>query len=199
MINFSNSKGIAFPDTFAIIVQKILGNDYLLEWDGWEECFPDLYYDPHDGLTALQNDSIRALVARPPQPISNGVLRLNTEQEAGGEVVYTVDTGGVAILLLNVRKMLRLQVSVDPEYEMPGKSKHQPGYQEAGKEDTEKVAPSQIHQCRPAIFEKQKVPLVDTNIDHSEVTILLHESSYFLFPVSEFIATCNGSCGTKFF
>ena len=105
-------------------------------------------------MTTLQNDSVRALVAAPPQSISDGVLGLHTEQEAGGEVVYTVDTGGVAILLLNIRKMLRLQVSMDPEYKVPGKGKHQPRYEEAREENTEKVAPLQIHQRRPAIFEE---------------------------------------------
>lgn len=93
-------------------------------------------------------------MAAPPQSVSNGVLGLNTEQEAGGEVVYTVDTRGVAIVLLNVRKMLRLQVSMDPEYKVPGEGKHQPGYQEAREENTEKVAPSQINQRRPTIFEE---------------------------------------------
>ena len=79
--------------------------------------------------------------------VSNGVLRLQTEQECGGEVVDAVDTRGVVARRhhLCVRKMCFLQITMDPEEKMPNTSKKQPGEEKACKEDQKQVSPLEIH------------------------------------------------------
>ena len=179
-------------------LQYWVGKYYIKEL---REVTASLYLDNNSDnwLATLKNNSIRALVAGPPQTVANGVLGLHWEEEAGGEVVNTVDTRRVSGLLLKIRQVLWLEVAVDPEDEVPEQGEHQPGGEEAREEDEEQVAPSQIHQRRPSILEKQQILLINSNIDNSQVSVLLHESPNFLFSVSEFTTVCNCSRGSKLF
>ena len=89
-----------------------------------------------------------------PQTITNGVLSLQTEQEGGGEVVDVVHTGGVVPrhLELPLRQVIRLQVTVDPEHDVPHQGEHEPGHDEAGEENHEQVSPAQVNKCGPTIL-----------------------------------------------
>ena len=70
---------------------------------------------------------------------------------------------------------------MQPEDEMPDQGEQEPGHQEAGEERKEEPAPPQVHQGCPAVLEEDQALLLHPYVDHPQVSILFHQSSYWSF------------------
>ena len=105
------------------------------ELDVEDDTNDTLNEDCTDGLKHLQDDRVCALVAGPPQAVPNGPLCLKAEEQGGGKAVDGKDTWSPARVLLLVRKMIRLQVPMEPEGEVPDEGEDEPGDQAADEQN----------------------------------------------------------------
>ena len=76
-----------------------------------------------------------------PEAIANSYLGLHTEQEGGGKALNIINTRNMTRTLLCLWKMIWLKISMDPEDEMPGRSKYNPGKEVKRSKDQESVPP----------------------------------------------------------
>ena len=74
---------------------------------------------------------------------------------------------------------------MQPEDEMPDQGEQEPGHQEAGKECEEEPAPPQVHQSCPAVLEEDQAFLLHPDVNHTQVSIFLHQSSSASFSVNK--------------
>ena len=96
--------------------------------------------DAHDALHAHHNDGERAVDARHPAAVPDGVLRLHAEQEGRGEVHHVLHAD--CVLYLPFARQLK--VTMDITDEEPDESKKEPRDKVGGKEVEESPGPGKV-------------------------------------------------------
>ena len=109
------------------------------ELDVDDDTNDTLEKDSNDGLKHLKDDRVSALITGSSKPISNGSLCLQAKQEGGPKVIDGKDTWGPSRGFLFVRKVVRLQVTMQPEGEVPDAGEDQPGDQAADEQHQQVV------------------------------------------------------------
>ena len=109
--------------------------------------------DPKDALEAHHDDRHGTLLRCRSPPVTYRVLGLQTEEEAGGEVLDVVHTHNVLL------RLVLHQVSMDKGHQVPDHCEDQPGQEEGGGEAHEDHGPGQVDGRREEVLQESVVLL----------------------------------------
>jgi len=112
-----------------------------------------LYEHSEARLQHQQRVGIRAVRLHHAEPVADGVLGLNGEQQRGGEVVHVSDTR------FPVRVVRMLGVAVCKCDDEPDRGEGEPAHDECGHEHDQVVAPLHVHDRREDVYEVFTLPL----------------------------------------
>ena len=126
---------------------------WLCELGKDDPCHASLDDDSKDALKAHHNDRHGALLCSGSPPVTYRVLGLQTEQEAGGEVLDVVHANSVVVGLVVGH------VAMDIGHQVPDHSKQQPGQEEGGGKAEEDDRPGHVDGGGEEVFEEAVILL----------------------------------------
>lgn len=113
-----------------------------------------LNHDARDALDAHDKYGLWAFLGGGATTVPDGVLSLDTEEEATGEAEDIVNARRPVVLHLNRRQVTLLEVTVREGDQPPDDREAQPGQQEAQNKAQQGPTPLRVHQGREDVLQK---------------------------------------------